>query len=136
MGKAVINPTSLARPSGYSHGIKTTGGVLVFLAGQTAQDASGRIVTPGDIVGQFRQVLANLRAVMETAGGIMTDISSLTIFVTDRDAYKSRTKEIGAVYREFFGTYYPPMTLANVVRLWDDEAIVEIQGVAVVPEPD
>ena len=132
MEKAILNPPSLARPSGFSHGIKVTGGSLVFLAGQTAQDAEGRIVAPGDMVGQFRQSLANLRAVMEAAGGAMTDITTLTFFVTDRDAYKNHLKAIGAVYREFFGRYYPAMTLVEVKRLWDDEAMIEIQGMAVV----
>lgn len=134
MDKAVINPISLAKPSGFSHGIKTTGGALVFLAGQTAQDASGRIVAPRDMPGQFQQALANLREVMEAAGGTLTDITSLTIFVTDLDAYKRRLKEMGEVYREFLGNYYPAMTLVSVARLWDDEAMLEIQGTAVIPD--
>jgi len=134
LDKTILNPASLAKPSGFSHGIKTTGGSLVFLAGQTALDAGGKIVAPGDMAGQFRQALANLRAVMEDAGGTMTDITSLTIFVTDLDAYKSRLKEIGASYREFLGSYYPAMALVNVARLWDDNAMIEIQGVAVVEE--
>ena len=131
MQRSIVNPASLAKPSGFSHGIKTTGGSVLFLAGQAASDTEGRIVAPGDMVGQFRQVLANLREVVESAGGQMTDIVSVTIFVTDRDAYRSRSNEIGAVYREFFGRYFPAMTLVNVVRLWDDEAMIEIQGVAV-----
>ncbi len=132
MDKVIVTPPSLAQPSGFSHGIKTTGGSALFLAGQAAQDAEGRIVAPGDIVGQFRQVLANLRAVVEAAGGQMTDVVSLTVFVTDRDAYRSHSKEIGVVHREFFGRYYPAMALVNVVRLWDDEAMIEIQGAAVI----
>jgi len=64
--------------------------------------------------------------------GAMTDITTLTFFVTDRDAYKNHLKAIGAVYREFFGRYYPAMTLVEVKRLWDDEAMIEIQGMAVV----
>ncbi len=132
MKKIIITPPSLVPPSGFSHGIKTTGDSLLFLAGQTAQDAQGKIIAPGDVAGQFRQALANLRAVVEAAGGAMADITSLTIYVTDRDAYKARLKEIGAVFREFFGRHYPAMSLVQVVRLWDDEAMIEVQGMAVI----
>ena len=69
MSKIIINPPTLAPPRGFNHGILTSGGRLLFLAGQDAGDASGRIVAPGDLLGQFEQVLRNLRAVVEEAGG-------------------------------------------------------------------
>src|SRR5437762_6102743 len=69
MGKNVINPPTLARPAGFSHGILVTGGRLLFLAGQTGSDAEGRIVAPGDLVAQYEQVLRNLQTVVEAAGG-------------------------------------------------------------------
>ncbi|MEO6458744.1 MAG: RidA family protein, partial [Chloroflexia bacterium] len=65
MEKRIVTPPSLARPTGFSHGILTNGGRLLFLAGQTSIDEAGEIVAPGDIVGQYRQVLANLKAVVE-----------------------------------------------------------------------
>lgn len=126
----VLNPSSLAKPSGYSHGVVAHGGRLLFLAGQTGMDASGAIIAP-DIVTQFRRALANLQAVVEAAGGQKTDVVKLTIFVTDKAAYQARRQEIGVVYQSFFGRYYPAMTLVEVKSLWDAEALVEVEGIAV-----
>jgi enamine deaminase RidA (YjgF/YER057c/UK114 family) len=131
MSKQIINPPSLVKPSGYSHGIVAPGGRLVFLAGQTALDARGAVVT-ADMPSQFRQALANLQAVVQAAGAEMADIVKLTIFVTDLAAYRASTKAIGEAYREFFGSYYPAMTLVEVKSLWDAAALVEVEGVAVV----
>ena len=132
MGQTIINPAALARPSGYSHGILTQGGRLLFLAGQTGMGATGAIAHPGDIVGQFGQALANLKAVVEEAGGAMTDIVQLTIFVTDKAAYTGSLEPLGAVYRSVFGRYYPAMTLVEVKSLFDDAALIEMAGIAVV----
>jgi len=132
MGKRVLNPPTLAPPSGYANGILVEGGRLVFLAGQTGTDATGAIAHPGDLVAQFRRALANLGVVVEEAGGAMTDIVKLTIFVTDKAAYRAQLKPIGEAYRSFFGRYYPAMTLVEVKSLFDDQAWVEIEGMAVI----
>lgn len=132
MEKQIVNPTSLVKPSGYAHGVVTQGGRLLFLAGQPALDAEGKIVAPGDIAGQFDQSFKNLKTVLEAAGGTMTDIAKLTIYVTDKSAYLSNLKPIGAVYRSYFGRYYPAMTLVEVKSLFDDAALVEIEGTAVI----
>ncbi|MBM4422351.1 MAG: RidA family protein [Chloroflexi bacterium] len=132
MPKTIVNPSSLAKPSGYSNGFMIDGGRLLVLAGQTGMDVTGRIASPGDIVAQFRQALSNLQAVIAEAGGAMTDIVKLNIFVTERDAYKTNLKPIGEVYRSFFGRHYPAMTLVEVKRLFDDEAMIEIEGWAVI----
>jgi len=134
MQKSILNPSTLARPSGYAHGIAAQGGRLVFLAGQTGMDAAGKIVAPEDMVGQFRQALVNLQEVVRAAGGQMTDIVKLTLFVTNKAAYQAKVREIGQVYRSFFGKYYPAMTLVEVKSLWDSEAMIEIEGLAVVGE--
>ena len=105
MGKSLINPTTLARPTGFSHGILVTGGRLLFLAGQTASNAEGQIVAPGDLVGQYEQVLRNLQTVVETAGGKMQDIMKMTIFIRDRDDYLAHLKPLGSVHRTYFGAY-------------------------------
>ncbi|HLE26835.1 MAG TPA: RidA family protein [Anaerolineales bacterium] len=131
MKKEIVNPASLAKPSGYSHGVMVEGGRALFLAGQTGMDATGRIAAPGELVAQFRQALANLQAVAAEAGGEMTDIVKLTIFVTDKAAYQANLKPIGEAYRSFFGRYYPAMTLVEVKSLFDDEAMVEIEGMAI-----
>jgi enamine deaminase RidA (YjgF/YER057c/UK114 family) len=129
----IINPPSLVEPVGYAHAIEADPrGRTVYLAGQVAFDSTGMIVAHGDIVGQFDQALQNLQAVMHAAGGEMTDITKLLIFVKDKNAYKANMKEIGKVYREFFGKYYPAMTLVEVSSLFEDEALLEIEGIAVI----
>ena len=132
MEKQIINPPDLAPPRGFNHGILTTGGRLLFLAGQDGGDASGRIVAPGDLVAQFEQVLRNLRAVVEAAGGTMRDIVKLNVFVADRDAYRAQLKPLGLIFRDYFGDYYPAMALFEVSKFYQDDALVEIEGVAVI----
>ena len=132
MQKEIINPTDLSPPRGLNHGILTSGGRLLFLAGQDAGDASGRIVAPGDLLAQFEQVLRNLRAVVEAAGGTMQDIVKLNVFVADRDAYRAQLKPLGRIFREYFGDYYPAMALFEVSKFYQDEALVEMEGFAVI----
>src|SRR6476661_5328210 len=132
MGKTIINPPTLAPPRGFNHGILVTGGRLLFLAGQTALDGEGRIVAPGDLVAQYEQVLRNLQAVVTAAGGTMLDIAQTTIFVRDRDDYIAHLKPLGQVHRAFFGKHYPATALLQISRLFDDEALIEITGIAVI----
>lgn len=131
MEKTLINPPALPRPSGFNHGILVTGGHLLFLAGQTASDAEGRITAPADLVTQYEQVLRNLQAVVEAAGGTMQDIVKITIFVRDRNDYLAHLKPLGKVHKAFFGSYYPATALFEISRFFQDEALVEIEGVAV-----
>jgi enamine deaminase RidA (YjgF/YER057c/UK114 family) len=131
MSKQIINPASLPEPRGFNHGLLTTGGRLLFLAGQDASDGDGRIVAPGDIVAQCRQVLHNLHAVVHEAGGQMADIVKLNVFVTSRDAYVARLKPLGKLFREYFGNYYPAMALFEVAGLFQPEAMIEMEGFAV-----
>ncbi len=132
MGKSILNPPGLARPVGFSHGMLVTGGQLLFLAGQTASDAEGRIVEVGDMVAQYEQVLRNLRTVVEAAGGKMQDIVKMTIFVRERDNYLAHLKPLGKVHQAFFGAYYPAMALFEISRFFQDEALIEIEGIAVI----
>jgi enamine deaminase RidA (YjgF/YER057c/UK114 family) len=131
MPKDIVNPTGLARPRGFSHGIVTSGGRLLFLAGQDASDAEGAIVAPGDLVAQARQVLHNLHAVVHEAGGTMQDIVKLNVYIRDRDAYVAALKPLGALFREYFGGYYPTMALFEVSGLFQAEALIEMEGMAV-----
>ncbi len=133
MAKVVeaVNPPELARPVGYSHAYETQGGRTLYLAGQVAFDRDGRVVGAGDVVAQFRQVCANLQALLSARGGRMTDIVKLNIYVTSKADYKARTREIGAVYREYFGKHFPAMTLVEVKSLYDDACAIEVEGVAV-----
>ena len=134
MDKEFVNPPELARPVGFNHGILVTGGRLLFLAGQDAGNAESQIVAPGDIVGQYEQVLRNLKAVIEAAGGTMQDIVKLNIFVCDRDAYLAHLKQLGSVHKAYFGLYYPTMALFEINRFFQDEALIEIEGIAVIRE--
>ena len=134
MSKTLFNPPALAKPSGYAHGVLVEGGRVLFLAGQTGMGPEGNSASPGDLVAQFAQALFNLRAVVEAAGGTMTDIVKLTLYVTDKAAYRANLKPIGEAYRSFFGRYYPAMTLVEVKGLFDDDALVEIEGIAVIGE--
>jgi enamine deaminase RidA (YjgF/YER057c/UK114 family) len=131
MPKEIVNPSSLAQPRGFNHGIVTTGGRLLFLAGQDASDAEGRIVAPGDLVAQARQVLHNLHAMVHEAGGTMQEIVKLNVYVRDRDAYLAALKPLGVAFREYFGGYYPAMALFEISRLFQEEALIEMEGMAV-----
>ena len=131
MTKTILNPSSLAKPVGYSNGILTEGGRLLFLAGQTGMDATGKIGNPFDLIDQFQQTLENLKVVVTDAGGAMTDIVKLTIYVTDKHAYYVQRERLGEVYRAYFGKYFPAMTLIEVKSLYDANAMIEIEGMAV-----
>jgi enamine deaminase RidA (YjgF/YER057c/UK114 family) len=129
-----VNPAGLAPAAGFSHAVSAGAGRLVFLAGQTALDERGRVVGDG-VVAQFERALANLLRALEACGGEPAHLASLTVYIVDVDDYRSHTGEIGAVWRRLVGREYPAMAAVGVARLWDVEALVEVQGIAVVPAP-
>ncbi|GAB7002626.1 RidA family protein [Nocardioides sp. AN3] len=126
-----VNPGALPVPRGFSHG--TLIGTSLHLAGQTALDRDMRIVA-GGIVEQFRQALSNVLATLAEVGGVAADLVSVTIYLTDIPGYQARSREIGAVWRELAGPTYPAMAGIGVTALWQPEAMVEISGIAVIPE--
>jgi enamine deaminase RidA (YjgF/YER057c/UK114 family) len=126
-----INPGELARPSGFSHAVSAPAGRLVFLAGQLGTGTDGRVV-PGGVVAQFEQALSNLLVALAAAGGQPSDLGSLTIYLTDVAEYQAHAKEIGAAWRRLAGPDYPAMAGVGVTKLWLPDALVEIQGIAVV----
>ena len=127
-----VLPRTLPKPQGFSYGFEVKHGRLVFIAGQVARDANNQVAGKGDLAAQFRQVCANIQAVMNAAGGEMTDIVKLTIYVLDVNDYKKSLREVGAVYREYFGKHFPAMTLVGARDLFDaaDGCLIEIEGVA------
>jgi len=131
MSKRTINPESLPKPSGYAHGILA--GNAVYLGGQTALDRDMQIV-PGGILEQFRQAFSNVLATLADAGGHPEDLVSVTIYLTDVDDYIANGKEIGKIWREMAGSEYPAMAGIGVTRLWQKEAMIEIQGIAVIQD--
>jgi len=145
-----INPAELARPSGFSHAVSVAGGAaaggaaaggaaaggaavgrMVFLAGQTGVDRDGN-VADGGVVPQFERALTSLLTALGAAGGLPSDLVSLTIYLTDVPGYQAHAREIGAVWRRLAGTEYPAMAAVGVTRLWLPELLIEIQGIAVV----
>jgi enamine deaminase RidA (YjgF/YER057c/UK114 family) len=124
-----IDPPELARPTGFAHAVVGTGRT-VFLAGQTGMDRGGRIV-PGGVVAQFEQALQNLLTALRAAGGGPEHLAQLTIYLVDVEDYQSHAREIGAVWRRLVGSRYPATAGIGVARLWDREALVELQGCAV-----
>ena len=126
-----VNPASLPAPSGYSHG--TLSGNTLYLGGQTALDANMRIV-PGGIVEQFRQAFANVLTALREVGGVPGDLVSITLYLTDIPDYQAHGKEIGAAWRELAGRTYPALAGIGTTALWQPEAMIEIVGVAVIPD--
>ena len=127
-----VNPPTLAKPVGYSHGFEVQGGKMLYMAGQVATDKAGTVVGKGDLVAQFRQVCENMKALLLARGGQMNDVVKLTMYVLSKADYKAKAKDIGLVYREYFGRHFPAMTLVEVKGLYDDDCAIEIEGVAVV----
>lgn len=128
--KQLINPPQLVPPRGFNHGVLCRGGSILFLAGQDATGADGRIVAADDVVAQYEQVLKNLQAVVTAAGGQMTDIVKLNIFVKDRDNYVGQLRAIGRIHQQYFGAYYPAMALFEVTGFFQPEALIECEGFA------
>lgn len=124
-----VNPPWLARPSGFSHAVVGTG-TVVFLAGQTALDADGLLVGT-DVVTQFDQALANVLTALTAAGGTPDRLAALTVYATDLGDYRANAAAIGEVWRRRAGRDYPAMAAVGVSRLWDEAALVELQGTAV-----
>ena len=126
------NPEQLGRPSGFSHVVTARGATLVMLAGQTALGDDGRIVG-GGIVTQFERALWRLLEALHAVGGSPEHLARVTVYATDVAAYREAATEIGVVWRRLAGSHYPAMALVGVTRLWEESALVELDGVAVLP---
>lgn len=131
-----INPLALGAASGFSHGmLAPSSGRLLFVAGQTAADADGRVADP-DFVTQFESALAKSLVVLTAAGGQVAHVGRMTVYVTDIAVYRNSRKALGEVWRRHMGGHYPAMALVQVSGLVDDGASVEIEMTAVVPDND
>jgi enamine deaminase RidA (YjgF/YER057c/UK114 family) len=128
----VLQPEGWVKPVGYSNGVAAEGR-LVFVAGQIGWNARGEFETD-DFVGQFRQCLKNIVAVLAEAGAEPAHITSMTWYFIDKQDYLTNLKAIGAAYREVIGRHYPAMTAMQIAALIEDRAKIEIQAMAVVPE--
>ncbi|HKS10181.1 MAG TPA: RidA family protein [Pyrinomonadaceae bacterium] len=129
----LINPQSLGKPSGYSHGLLADAtGKLLFISGQIAWNEEQKIVS-SDFVEQFDRALANVKTVVQEANGAPEHIVRLIVYVTNKREYLASTREVGERYRKHLGTHFPAMVLVEVSALLDDEAKVEIEGMALIP---
>ncbi|GAA3117934.1 RidA family protein [Streptomyces rectiviolaceus] len=125
-----LNPVDLSPPTGFSHAVTATGSRLVFLAGQTALDSEGK-VTGTTLPEQFEKALTNLLTALRHAGGTPADLARVTIYATDVADYRAQAAKLGAIWRKLAGRDYPAMAVIGAVRLWDEECLVELEGVAV-----
>lgn len=133
MAHEIVTAPELGEPVGYAHAVVAAPGRLVHLGGQTALDANGEIVGEG-LVEQLDVAAGNVVAALRAAGGVPEDIVSMQLFVTDVAAYRAQLAELGAVWRRHFGRHFPATGLFGVTRLFDDEALIELMAVAVVPQ--
>lgn len=128
MALEAVNPPELARPVGYSHGLRGRG-ELLFVAGQVGWDAREQVVSD-DFVAQFAQALDNVLAVVRAAGGRPDGVARLTVYVTDKDEYLRRRRELGQAWQQRFGRHYPAMALVEVRALLEPRALLEIEATA------
>lgn len=115
-------------PKGYTNG-QIGHGRPLHVAGQVGWTSPG-VFAAKDLVGQFAQALSNVLAVVQAAGGEVSDIASMTVYVTDVVAYRAAMKTLGPVWKERMGAHFPAMALVAVSALVEPEAVVEIQVVA------
>ena len=128
----LVNPEELGAPKGFSHGVLAPAGAsILFVAGEIGNDRSQRLVD-GGFVAQFERALANVLAVVETAGGEPESIARLTVYVTDKRQYLESLREVGAAYRRVLGRHFPAMALVEVSGLVEPGALVEIEGTAAI----
>ena len=128
----ILQPHGWAKPKGYANGVAATGR-QVFVAGQIGWNEQCVFETQ-DFVGQFRQALRNVVAVLAEGRATPEHVTTMTWFITDKAAYLRDTKAIGQIWREIIGRNYPAMTVVQVAALVEDAAQIEIQAQAVVPD--
>ena len=128
MSHQTIHPSGWLPAKGYANGMLAKDGTL-HIGGQIGWDANKNIVQ-GGFIAQMTQALRNIAAIVEAAGGEISDVARLTWFVTDKSEYLANQGEVGAAYREVFGKHFPAMSMIMVSGLVEDEAMVEIEATA------
>jgi enamine deaminase RidA (YjgF/YER057c/UK114 family) len=129
----ILQPPGWPRPRGYANGVAARGR-LVFVAGQVGWNARDERFETADLVGQARQALRNVLAVLAEAGAGPEHVCRMTWYLADRDEYLSRIRDIGVAYREIMGKSFPAMTAVQVAGFVEPGARLEIEATAVVPE--
>lgn len=125
-----LQPADWSRPKGYANGIATRGGETIYTAGMVGWDAEGKF--PGrDFVKQVRATLENIVAVLREADAGPEHLVRMTWYITDKQAYLANLDGVGQAYRDVIGRNFPTMAVVQVVALMEDEAMVEIEAIAV-----
>lgn len=127
-----LQPQGWVQPKGYANGIAASGR-QVFVSGMIGWDEAGQFHTD-DLVGQVRQALQNVVAVLQEGGAKPEHIVRMTWYVIDKNEYVAAYAGIGAAYRDIIGRHFPCMSAVQVAALIEDRARVEIEVTAVVPE--
>lgn len=117
---------------GYAHGVVARG-QMVFVAGQVGWDETCQFQSD-DLVGQARQALKNIVAILAEAGARPEHIVRMTWYLGDKNEYDVSQRELGAVFREVIGTYGAAMTAIQVAGFVEKGAKVEIEATAVIPD--
>lgn len=128
----ILQPPGWARPRGYANGVAATG-KTIYVSGMIGWDEQG-VFRTADFVGQVRQALANVVAVLAEAGARPEHIVRMTWYVVDKREYVAAYSQIGVAYREVIGRHYPAMTAVEVGALMEARAKVEIEATAIVPD--
>lgn len=129
MTRREIRPASVPQPvAEYAQGVEVSGGRTLYIAGQVPLDAEGKLVGAGDFRAQARQVLRNVQAIVEEAGGSISDIVKMTTFLTDMAHYD----DFRAVRSEFLKPPFPAATLVEVSALVRPEWLLEVEAIAVI----
>ncbi len=132
MTNQIIQPDGWAPAKGYANGVLAPDGTL-YIGGQIGWDAD-QVFQSHDFIGQMEQALRNIVAVVEKAGGRIEDITRLTWFVIDKTEYLQRQREVGEVYRRVLGRHFPAMSMLVVAGLIEDDALLEIEATAHIPQ--
>lgn len=132
MKNTLLQPEGWVTPKGYANGVAARV-TMVFTGGQIGWNAQQQFESD-DFIAQTRQTLLNVRAVLEAGGAGPEHLVRLTWYVTDRNEYNSRLKELGAVYREVLGKNFPAMACVQVAGLMEERAKIEIEATAVIPD--
>lgn len=127
----ILQPPGWPRPKGYANGILADGRLIV-VGGQIGWDENEQFQSD-DFIDQVAQALRNTLAVLREGGAGPEHVVRMTWYITDRDEYRSRVREMGAVYRELMGKTYPAMAMVQVAGLMEARAKVEVETTAVVP---
>lgn len=128
----LLQPDGWERPKGYANGVAARG-THIFVGGQIGWNAA-QVFESDDFVAQTAQALRNVLAVLQAAHAGPEHMVRMTWYITDRDTYVSRLKEVGAAYRAILGKHFPAMTCIVVQALVEPRALVEIEVTAVLPD--